>query len=345
MTLMWKEILEQPVLLHANVAKNEKAITEILAAIAAKPVQLVAFAGRGTSYHAALYARYLIETYIGVPCTQTLPSVLTIYGGKLQLANALVIGVSQSGRAEDVLEVIHTAKAQGAITVALTNDPASPVAKAAQFHLFCAAGDELSVAATKTFTTEAYTLMQLVARWSGDAGLAEDVALVPGLVETALQISESVRQKTPHYRFMKEAIMLGRGIAYPIALEASLKLQETCYVGARAFPIAEFHHGPFAVLDRDFPVFVFAGKGPAKEVSREMLEKLRTAQPDLTVIGNDPELLALGETSIRLPDSGSENAAFFAYAVAAQMFACSLSLARGLNPDAPRNLSKVTITK
>lgn len=345
MTLMWKEILEQPAILQKMEAGNMEVIERILAAVKQKDISLVAFAGRGTSYHASLIARYYLETYVGIPCTQTLPSVVTLYGGQLQLGKALVIGVSQSGKAADVLEVLKRGKSQGAVTVGVTNDQDSPIAHEADFHLFLAADEERSVAATKTFTAQAYVLMLLAAKWSGDNRLYASALTVPELVASTLQISETVRQKTTHFRLMKEAILLGRGYAYPAALEASLKLQETCYVGARAFPIAEFHHGPFAVLERDFPVFVFAGNGQSKQVSLEMLEKLRTVQPHLTVFSAEPELLALGDTSIRLPDAMDEAAAFFTYIAAAQMFACSLSLAHGLNPDAPRNLSKVTITK
>jgi glucosamine--fructose-6-phosphate aminotransferase (isomerizing) len=345
MTQMWQEIMQQPKVVENCLSLNQKTLDAITARLKEKAVSNVIIAARGTSDHAGIYGKYIIEIKKGIPVSLAAPSVFTIYEKNVKMADSLVIAISQSGRAADALEVIRSARKQGAPTVAITNFEDSPLAMESEFHLFCGAGEEKSVAATKTFMAQIYLLAQLVAAWSGDESFKKDLAEVPSLLIKTLESAEQVKNIVNSYRFMNECFVLARGTNYAIALEASLKVQETCYVRARGYAISDFHHGPFAMVGEHMPVIVFAPKGESMKDSREMLEKLRKAGADILVISNDSETLAMGDRSISIADNVNDFITPFINAMIAQIFACNLSVTRGLNPDTPRGLSKVTYTR
>lgn len=345
MAKMLEEILEQPDVLRRCVESNQKTITAITRDIKNRAVNNVVIAARGTSDHAGVYAKYIIEYALGIPVALAAPSILTIYNRKLNLENSLVIGISQSGKAADVLEVIKNANSSGAITVSVTNDQTSPLALEAGYHLYCDAGLEKSVAATKTFTSEMMLVAQLVAEWSGDEALKKDLAAVPDNLLKIFNSTEDIQSKVERYRFMNECFVLARGINYPIALEAALKIQETCYVRAKAYATSDFHHGPFAMIEKDMPVILYAPEGPSMKDTLEMANKLKQAGAEIVVVSNNREMLALGDSTFIIPETYSDVISPFYNIIIAQLFACFLSLAKGLNPDAPRGLNKVTITK
>jgi glucosamine--fructose-6-phosphate aminotransferase (isomerizing) len=341
---MWDEIWEQPAVLE-KCLKDIKTIQTAVKAIRSRDIDFVYIAARGTSDHAAVYGKYLIETTLGIPVALAASSVLTLYQRELNFKNALVIGISQSGKAADALEVIKNANNQGAITLTITNSPDSPLAKAAKFHLYCNAGAELSVAATKTFTTEIFLLAQLVAEWGTDENLKNELAELPGKVNQTLQTFGDVTKTALRYCFMNECFVLARGINYAIALETALKIQETNYVRAKAFATSDFWHGPIAMVKPDLPVFVLAPAGPSLNDVEAMVEKLKQDRVELVIISNRKELLAQGTCSFTIPDTENDAISPFFNVVVAQMFACQLALVKGLNPDSPRGLNKVTITK
>lgn len=345
MTLMWQEIMEQPKILENCLGLNQKTINAIVARLKEKNVDNVIIAARGTSDHAGIYGKYIIEIKKGIPVSLAAPSVFTIYEGNVNMANSLVIAISQSGRAADALEVIKSARQQGATTVSITNFEDSPLAVESEYHLFCGAGLEKSVAATKTFTSQVYLLALLVAAWSQDEGFKKELSEVPTLLNKTLDLSEQIKNRVGRYRFMNECFVLARGTNYAIALESALKIQETTYVRAKGYAISDFHHGPFAMISEHMPVIVFAPKCQSLKDSKEMLVKLRNAGADILVVSNDPETLTMGECSIQIPDVSNDFITPFINALVAQMFACELSILRGLNPDAPRGLSKVTYTR
>lgn len=344
MVKMWDEIREQPVVLE-RCAKDWRAVREAVQAIRSRKIDFVYMAARGTSDHAAVYGKYLIETTLGIPVALAASSVLTVYERDLNLKNALVIGISQSGKAADVLEVIKSANQQDAITLTITNAPDSPLANEAQFHLDCNAGAELSVAATKTFTAELFLLAQLVAEWAAADDLKKELTQVPEKVARTLEISGDIAEKAIRYRFMNECFVLARGINYAIALETALKIQETNYVRAKAFAVSDFWHGPIAMVNREIPVLVLAPAGPSLKDVRAMIEKLQQDQAELVIVSNQKELLAQGVCSFAIPETENDAISSFFNISVAQMFACQLALIKGLNPDSPRRLNKVTITK
>lgn len=345
MTLMEKEIMEQPAALRDCEEFNKETMAQLIAKLdEVKPTHIVV-AARGTSDHAGTYFKYLCEVYMGIPVSLAAPSVVTAYNGKLNLKDALVIAVSQSGAAADALAVVEQGNATGAVTVAITNFPDSVVAQAANFHLWCDCGLEKSVAATKTYMTSLYLLAEIVAKWSRDAGLNAMLEKLPVMVDETLASTKYFTELAMRYRFMEECFYLSRGYMYPMAMEASLKIQETCYVRARAYAVSDFHHGPFAMVRENMPVFFFAcDKATDKDVV-EMINKVKTVNADIVVISNKQEIADMGTIGIKLPDEAEGPAAIFAGAACAQMFACRLAAAKGLNPDAPRGLTKVTVTK
>ena len=345
MTLMWEEIMEQPFVLSRAIDKNGAMIKEIADEVNKRNISSVVIAARGTSDHAGVYAKYVLELLTGIPVSLAAPSVFTLYGGNVNYKNCLVIAISQSGKAADALEVIKCAKAQGAITVSITNFPDSPVAVESQYHLCCYSGLERSVAATKTFTSQLYLLANLAAEIANNADLKEQLIAAQAGLQKTFQIAPEIKELAKRYRFMKECFVLARGINYAIALEAALKIQETTYVRAKAFATSDFHHGPFAMVERDTPVIVYAPEGPSLKDTVEIINKIRQVEADILVISNSQEALGLGDCSLTIPSGVSDFISPFYNAAVAQMFACNLALTKGLNPDSPRGLNKVTITK
>lgn len=345
MTQMWEEIFEQPVVLKKCLEFNTQIIKEIVTALKEQDINSVVIAARGTSDHAGIYGKYIIECATGIPVAMAAPSVQTMYHKHLKLKNTLVIGISQSGAAADVLEVIREANLQGAVTVSITNFTDSPLALESKFHLFTNAGLEKSVAATKTFIAQIYLLAQLVAAWSDDENLKKELSLVPENLSRTLKTAELITEKVQRYRYMEDCFVLARGINYAIALESALKIQETSYVRAKAYAISDFHHGPFAMIENGTPVLVYAPEGPSLPDTLEMIHKLKNIGAELVIISNKQEILDLGDCAFRIPETSNDMISPFYNVTIAQMFACQLSLSRGLNPDSPRGLNKVTITK
>ncbi len=345
MALMWDEILEEPKTIENCINKNRQLISGIVDEIRGSDIDKIMIAARGTSDHAAVYAKYIMETTLGLPVALAAPSVFTVYHGKLKLDRTLVIGISQSGKAADVLEVIKSAKGSGALTVSITNFSDSPLALEAKYHLDCSAGLERSVAATKTFLAQITLLAALTAVWSGSSEMLEMLERMPRDIEKIISGSDDIAEKVQRYRYMEECFVLARGINYAIALESALKIQETCYVRAKAYATSDFYHGPYAMIQDGMPVFVFAPDGPSLKDVKEMIGRLKESGAELIVISDVEELRAQGDCSFPVPSAGSDVFSPFYNVVIAQMFACRLALAKGLNPDSPRSLSKVTITK
>jgi glucosamine--fructose-6-phosphate aminotransferase (isomerizing) len=268
--------------------------------------------------------------------------VITAFAGKLDLSQALTIGVSQSGKAEDVLAVLNHAKKQGGLTVSLTNYPNSPMAKAADIHLWLNAGEEQSVAATKTFLSQMYVLALLVEALSQDSALGHQLVMVPHFLEEVLHAKFAIARHTDSLVKANDCYVLGRGFMTAIAHEFALKLQETTYIKALGYSTSDFHHGPFAMVDETTTVILLAPDDATMTDSVEMVKKLKAAKARIIAITDTGELPV--EDKILLPKVHPAIAPFL-FIMAGQMFALDLSLKRGNDPDKPRGLNKVTITK
>lgn len=340
-SLMMLEIKEEAQKLPESLALNRKKLDQIGSIVRERNIQFVIYSARGSSDHAGVYFKYLCEIETGMPVSFASPSVLTLYQGNLKMNNTLVIGVSQSGKAKDVLSIVERAKSQGALTVTITNDETSPLALAADIHLGLHVGLEKSVAATKTFTAQMFLLAHVVAAISNNQSLKEELKQIPDLIKQTYLCEEAIHQEAINYQSIQDCFVLGRGYASSIADEFALKMQETSYVKAMAFATSDFYHGPFALANKDAHFFIFAPKDETNLNSQEIIRQIETIGASCLVFTNDETLEA--KSKIMLPVAPTRIAAF-SLVVAIQMFSLHLSLSKGNNPDQPRGLKKVTIT-
>lgn len=346
MTLMLKEIKEQSKTLRLLEETNQETLITLTDSLRKKGIHHVIFSGRGTSDHAGIYGQYLLGKTCGVISGSSMPSLITLYDSHFDFSDTMVVGISQSGQATDALAVLEQAKASGAVTVSVTNDTESPMAKAADYHLYCGAGPEISVAATKTFTAQLGLMYLLAAYWCQNTEMLTAFGKLPAMVEQLdHDCDEKMHTLALRYRYIRDGFVLSRGISYPIALESTLKLQETCYVRMKGYAVSDFYHGPLAQIDRDVPVIVYEGGGCAQNANRDMIAKLEELGVEPLVVTSDAAYAAAHSLSFPVPETGSEFTTPFLFAVFAQRFAEALCAIRGLNPDAPRNLKKVTLTR
>lgn len=338
---MLQEIEEQPEVLERTIAAEREKITRVGDFLRQKDIDLIILVARGSSDNAALFGRYLLEVTTGIPVSLSAPSVFTLYNAKLRLNRALVIGVSQSGEGADINRVLEDAKRFGAFTVAITNEAASSMARIADETLLIHAGREKSVAATKTYTGQMLHFYMLASA-VGDRRL--DYHRIPEYTREALKLEPEVKELVQRYAFMDNCVVVGRGMNYGNSYELALKLMETCYVVAERFSSADFFHGPLAIVERRFPVILFAPKGVTQQSSIDLLNRLQELKADCLSITNDGEAANLSSRTLMLPGEIDEFLTPIPFIIPAQLFAAYLSEAKGLDADAPRSLSKVTKT-
>jgi len=343
--LMRAEIGEQPEVLRRIADEEYRAIQTVAQQMRTHDIRAVFLAARGTSDNAAAYFKYLFEIENGVPCGLAAPSVVTMYRANLYWHGALVVGISQSGQAPDVVEYVAHARANGALTVSITNDPESPLANASHFLLQIRAGAERSIAATKTYTGALAVIYLLSAALRGQHDAPQQIHHAAALLEQVLQQTEPRLQDiADRYRYMRECVALARGVNQATAQETALKLIETCYVMCKAYSVADFMHGPFALIELGFPCLLFAPDGATFATALESASKLRAGGAETIIVAHDAEILKLARTPVPMPAGVPEMLSPMVYAVAGQLFAYHLAAARDLNPDQPRGLQKVTKT-
>ncbi|MCG8915331.1 SIS domain-containing protein [Actinokineospora sp. PR83] len=339
--LMRAEIAEQPAVLAAAVAARD-GVAGVAARVAAAAPRFALFAARGSSDHAALYAKYLAEVLLRLPSGLVSPSTTTLYGARPDLSGVLYVTVSQSGGSPDLIEATRAAREQGALTVAVTNTPGSPLAEAAELSVDIGAGAELAVAATKTYSATLLALYHLIDAVRGGNG--EAVADLGALAEKTLADSAgSVAEAVGRLRFVDRMVTTGRGYSSATAAEAALKLAETSYLSARSYSGADLLHGPVAAVDADTAVLAITSRGAGGAALRPVLSAVRDSGAEVVAVGS-----AAGETGaavrIAVPECAEEVAPILEV-LPVQQLALGLSLARGGNPDQPRGLRKVTRTR
>ncbi len=338
------EILEQPEILRTLLGRETEAARRIAGRLREFEPGFAMIVARGTSDNAAVYGKYLLESFARLPTALAAPSLYTLYNRPPSLEHGLVLGISQSGQSPDLVAVMNEARKQGAMTVAVVNVRQSPLAETANHVLWCGAGVERAVAATKSFTAQQLLLALLVAEWSGAVGLAGALSAVPGEVTNALSLSDGLGELATRWRGMDTCAVLGRGYAYAAALETALKIKETSYVPADAYSGADFLHGPIAIVDPGFPAILVGAAGPAVPGMRDLARTLRERGADTVAITDDPDLATEVGAPFALPRSADEALAPISLVVAGQLLAYHLAVAKGFDPDAPRGLHKVTIT-
>ncbi len=345
MNKMINEILEEPSVLRLIEEKNDSVLDVISDEVIRMGITNVIFSGRGTSDHAGIYGQYLFQIFCDMSAGLATASAITVYGAQNCLKKSLVIAISQSGYAADSIEILKAAKKCGSVTVAVTNSSDSPLAVCADHCLLCSAGRELSVAATKTFTAQLAVVYLLAMRISGRTDPDKLLTLADCVEKTILDYGGAIKNFAEKFIGIKEGFILSRGITYPIALEAALKIQETCYVKMKGYASSDFYHGPLAQVEKDTVIFVFAAKGKAEAENVSAVEKLLSIGNEPYIITDDENLKKDYKKVFIIPDCGDEFLSPLVFAAFAQLFACHLCIAGGGDPDSPRNLKKVTVTK
>lgn len=345
MSVMRDEIFEQPQVIERLVRQEGPNIARVAAELRSRQPAFIVIAARGTSDNAATYAKYLFGLINHTVVALAAPSLITLYGGVFDLRHAAVIGISQSGESADVAEVIGAGRAAGAFTIAITNNPVSPLARQADRSIMLHAGQERALPATKTYTTELTALALLSAHMVGDRDLLDGIDALPEIMQAVLSVAPVLEQAAQLFRHRERYVCLARGFNYATALEAALKLKETCYVGAEPYSTADFLHGPIAVLEPGFPALLFAAPGRAQEPTMRMADALRSHGAASIIIGCEGDILRGAAIAVPMPATVDELLSPIPYVVPAQLFAEHLARAKGLDPDSPRGLRKVTITR
>ena len=351
-TLMWKEISDTPENLSKIRKSNEVVMSNLVSAIKKGHATNFVAAARGTSDNALTYFKYVLEIMSNYTVGLSAPSVVTLYRGKINYSNSIVIGCSQSGMAQDVLEVIHKANEQGAITIAVTNNLDSPMAKDARYHLYCNSGEEKSVTATKTFNAQLYLLLWLACELTDDK---DNLMFLKHIdKELALEMNELDLLTTKYaekFKDMDSGFIISRGLTYAIALESALKLQETAHIQIKGYSGGDFAYGPVTMVDKTTPIIIYCAKNETDPEIQNMIraDQMKTINKLLTL--GAPVLLVTNDFLLKgkfkecndalLNFNVPEEFAIFAFSIFAQMFACKISCLKGFDPDNPRALNKV----
>jgi glucosamine--fructose-6-phosphate aminotransferase (isomerizing) len=342
------EIGEQPAVIERILGGGRAQIESIADAVAprigSQDIDLVVFAARGTSDHAAIYGQYRFGVDLRLPVALAAPSLGSLYGVEPRLERALVIGISQSGRSPDVVGVVAAGRRQGAATIAITNAPDSEIGIAAEHVIDLAAGPERAVAASKTYTAELTAVALLAGLIAERLGLASDLAQLGGLPEavaSALTRGREAQAAAAAGRLAgsDRVIVVGRGFEYATARELALKLKELARVSADPYSSADFLHGPVALVEPGLPVIVLAPSGRAAADADALLRRLEELGADPIVVSDRPG------TALGLPPGVPDSLMPIVSIVPGQLLALHLAIARGIDPDAPRSISKVTMTR
>lgn len=340
------EIFEQPSVLEGLLIKRMGVVQDIAEEINKAAIKYIFLAARGTSDNAGLYAKYLWGAFNQLPIALAAPSLFSLYAKPPSLQDAFVVAISQSGQSPDIVSVVTEGKRQGVPTLAITNDPGSPLARAADYILDLECGPEIAVAATKTYTASLLSIAMLSVALKGEKELLIELKRVPEFIQQVLGMDMEIQEIAERYRYMQQCVVLGRGYNYATAFEWSLKLKELAYIVAAPYSSSDFRHGPMAILSHGFPVFVVAHTG---EVFNDMMDLLSVLieerEIELLAISNEPRLLGIARTQIHTPANIPEWISPIVSIVPAQLFSYHLTQAKGLDTESPRGLRKVTRTR
>jgi glucosamine--fructose-6-phosphate aminotransferase (isomerizing) len=345
MSRLSREIHQQPEVLARLLDEQAGRASEVARIIRDREVCYAVLAARGTSDNAARYAQYLFGSLNGLPVALATPSLFTIYHTPPRLRDALVLGISQSGQSPDIVAVVEEGRRQGALTVAVTNRPDSPLGDAAEHVLALGAGEEKAVAATKTYTAQLGALALLAVRLADDEARLAELKRVPEAVEETLTLEDRIAAASQRYAHAAECVVLGRGYNYATAFEVALKLKELTYIVAEPYSSADFRHGPVAIVERGFPVIAIAPHGAVYRDMLSLIEELADRDAELSIVSEREEALELARVPLRLPAPVPEWLSPFICVVPGQLLALHITLAKGYDPDHPRGLTKVTETR
>jgi len=337
-TQMRREVLEIPVAVGRLLQRGGDDIRAAADAVRARSPGFMVSVARGSSDHVATYLKYASELLMGTPIASIGPSIASIYERQLNLGGSVCLSVSQSGQSPDIVEMARMAQVGGALSIAMTNNPDSPLARVADHTLNLHAGPEISVAATKTFVNSAVAGIWLLAEW------AEDDALCAAIHDLPQHLEKAVNTDWPDARAAlagrNSVFCLGRGPSYAIANEAALKFKETCQIHAESYSSAEVLHGPISIVDGDFPVIALAAQDKAETALASVADEIAAKGARVFATSDKVQIaqsLPMTPTGHPLTDPISLIASFYAMVE-------RTAASRGINPDAPRHLKKVTET-
>lgn len=336
------EIKSQPEVIARLLDREAAHIEQIVAQL--PPFEYVLIAARGSSDHAATYATYAWAALAKYPVALATPSLHTLYHVSPRMHGALVVGISQSGQSPDIVAVVEEGKRQGRPTLAITNDGSSPLAVAADHVVELHTGPERSVAATKTYTAQLVVMALFAAAWQRSQQHMEELRRLPDTLSTIMDGEQAIARRAERYRYMDRCIVIGRGYNYATAFELSLKLKELNYLMTTPYSSADFRHGPIATVEEDLPVILIMPGGAVFEDMLELADTLRQREAELLVISDMQQALTLATTQMPLPPGIPEWLSPIAAILPGQLLALHLALTKGLNPDTPRGLHKVTRT-
>jgi glucosamine--fructose-6-phosphate aminotransferase (isomerizing) len=344
-THLYQEIHEQPAVLQRLLETQKETINELARTIRQRDISHVIIAARGTSDNAGRYAQYVLGAQNRMMVTLATPSLFTIYQRPPRLDNALVLGISQSGKSPDIVAVLAEAKKQGALTAVLTNVPHSDLGQQGDVVVDLSAGEETAVAATKTYTSQLAAIALLSATLANDSDLFNELEKVPNAVKATLAMQEPIAQIAPRYRYMERTVVIGRGYNYATAFELALKMKELTYTIAEPYSSADFLHGPLALIDQGFPVIVIAPSGKMLPEMGAFMHTLRQRQAEVIAISDDADTLTLARIPLALPVVMPEWLSPITAILPGQMLAMNLAHARDFDVDSPRAIQKVTETR
>lgn len=342
-SLLSTEIHEQPAAVQRLLDMQSAPVLRAAASLRERFDSML-IAARGTSDNAARYAQYLFGAYNQLPVALATPSLFTLYQRPPRLSRMLVVGISQSGQSPDIVAVVAEGRRQGQPTLAITNDPESPLARAAEVVIALSAGPEKAVAATKTYTTSLAAMVLFSAALADDSSRLAELRRIPGLIQQTLEMTAAVMGRVERYRYMDRLAVLGRGFNYATAFEVALKVKELTSVVAEPYSSADFRHGPIAIVKNGFPVLVIAPSGEVNADMVTLVDELKKRDAEILLISDQPQLLKQADTPLAIPAGLPEWATPLLAVLPGQCFAMQLAMTKRLNPDQPIGLTKVTET-
>ena len=343
-THLYREIHEQPAVLRRLFDREEATAQALAELIRGRQIDHIVIAARGTSDNAGRYAQYVLGAMNGLSVGLAAPSLFSIYRRPPRFGNALVLGISQSGKSPDIVSVLREARRQGAVTAAMTNRPDSPLGEQSDVVIDLQAGEERAVAATKTYTAELAAIALLSVSLSGSSEDRHALMTLPDAVEATLGMSREISEIAPRYRYMERCIVIGRGFNYATAFETALKLKELTYTIVEPYSSADFLHGPLAMIERGFPAIVIAPSGLMSAEMAGFAQTLRDRQAEVIAISDDPRILKQARIPLALPAPVPEWLSPVTAIVPGQFMSMCLAHVRDYDVDSPRAIRKVTET-
>ena len=344
-THLFREIHEQPAALERFLSTGLEPVRALAERLRKENIRHVFIAARGTSDNAGRYAQYLFGIQNRLLVSLATPSLFSIYQRPPDLHETLTLGISQSGQSPDLVAVLAEANRQGGLTAAITNHPESPMGAEAKIIIPLLAGTERSLAATKTYTTQLAALAALSALLSVSSQAAlDELQQIPPAISAVLKYSDEIEEIAERYRYMQHCVVIGRGLNYATAFELSLKLKELTYTIAEPYSSADFLHGPFALVEPGFPVFLIAPQSVVLPELLHFLERLGERRGEVISISDVPDVFKHATRNLPLPVTLPEHLSPISAIVPGQLFAMFLANTRGIDVDHPRGLSKITET-